>query len=285
MKPFHYHQPESLEEACLLLSQHGQEAKILAGGTDLVVKMKQRLLSPKHVINIKKLQDLDFIKKEGNGYAIGSLTRLVDIATHRDLLQDLPILPEAALTIGSSQVRNIATVGGNLCNAAPSADMSPGLLVLEAEAVIAGPEGRRTLPLERFFIGPGEVDLASGEMLVEIRVSIPPKGTRMVYLKHGPRRAMDIAVVGVAVALTLDDNGICQRALIALGAVAPMPVRVVEAEELIKGKKAGEIPYNALAKAVRNTIAPISDVRASADYRNEVCAVLVERALHNLFEK
>jgi carbon-monoxide dehydrogenase medium subunit len=210
---------------------------------------------------------------------------LVDIATHRDLLRELPILPEAASTIGSSQVRNIATIGGNLCNAAPSADMSPGLLVLEAEAVIAGPEGRRTSPLEKFFTGPGDVDLASGEMLVEIRVSIPPKGTRMVYLKHGPRRAMDIAVVGAAVALTLGDNGICKRALIALGAVAPMPVRAVEAEELIIGKRAGEIPYDALAKAVRNTIEPISDVRASADYRNEICAVLVERALNHLFEK
>jgi carbon-monoxide dehydrogenase medium subunit len=285
MKSFQYHQPETIEEVCLLLSEHGDDAKILAGGSDLVVKMKQGFLHPEHIINIKKLRELDFIRKDEKVYVIGSLTRLNDIATHQDLRRDLPILPEAASTIGSVQVRNIATIGGNICNAAPSADMSPGLLVLEAEAIIAGPEGRRSLPLEKFFAGPGGVDLALGEMLVEIRAPIPPDGTSMVYYKQGPRKAMDCAVVGVAIALTLDKDGICQRVLIALGAVAPTPIRAIEAEKLITGKRAGDIPYNEVAHAVRDAIEPISDVRASSDYRYDISAVLVERAINNLLEE
>ena len=256
MKSFEYHQPESLAEACQLLSRLGNEAALLAGGTDLVVKMKKKALTPKHVINIKKLGELDYIRKEGDGWAIGSLTRLCDIVAHQDLKKDLPVLSQAAATIGSAQVRNIATIGGNLCNAAPSADMSPSLLVLQAEAVIAGPEGRRTLPLDKFFSGPGSIDLGPGEMLAEIKVPMPPGGTELVYLKHGPRKAMDIAVVGVAVAMNIDDNGVCQRVLIALGAVAPTPVRALEAEKRIMGKKMGEIPFDEVSKAVREAIAP-----------------------------
>ena len=283
MKQFQYHEPKTAEEACLLLSKFGKEARILAGGTDLVVQMKRDAIAPKHVINIKKIKGLDAIEEKGEGYGLGTLTRLSEIASHPGLKEKFPILVSSAGSIGSAQVRNLATLGGNLCNGAPSADMAPGLLTLDATVSITGPTGNRTMPLERFFLGPGSVDLREGEMLTELFVPFPPEGTKQVYLKHGPRRAMDIAVVGVAVVLSLEQQtGQCQMARIALGAVAPTPVRAKETEKLIEGKTVDEIPRKSIAEAVRQEMAPISDVRASAQYRYEIASALTVRAVNML---
>ena len=282
MELFDYHKPVSLEEACSLLVQFGQEARILAGGTDLILQLKKQALNPKHVINIKSLKELNFIRQEEDGFVLGALASLADIVEHPGLQKIFACLVDSAKSIGSTQVRNVATLGGNLCNASPAADMAPGLLVLDASVKIAGPRGSRCLPLEKFFLGPAEVDLRAAEILTEIRVPVPPKGTRMIFVKHGPRKAMDISVVSVAVAVTWDkEKGHCDRARVALGAVAPIPVRIRPAEGLIEGSRQDEISPSKVAEAVRRAIRPISDVRASAEYRVQVAGALTERAVRH----
>jgi len=283
MKQFQYYQPETIEDVCLLLSQFGKEANILAGGTDLIVQMKKGFLAPKHVINIKKVGGLDFIKEDAAGYTLGALATIAGIAAHPGLQQALPIVVSSARSIGSAQVRNLATLGGNLCNASPAADMSPSLLVLDANVRIVGLQGSRTLPLVDFFVGPGRVDLAEGEMLAEVIVPFPPRCTKLIYYKLGPRKAMDCAVVGVAVAISQNEfTGECEKARIALGAIAPTPLRVREAEKLIEGKTAREIRLSKIAEAVRRGIAPITDVRGSAEYRYETATTLTIRAINTL---
>jgi carbon-monoxide dehydrogenase medium subunit len=153
MKPFEYHEPATLKDACKIIAKHKSKACILAGGTDVVIQMKKNALSPKHVVNIKKLRELNGIIESENGLNIGSATTLADIAGSPKLKTKLPMISEAARLVGSAQVRNLATIGGNICNAAPSADMAPGLLALEATVVISGTEGNRNLPLKNFFFG------------------------------------------------------------------------------------------------------------------------------------
>ncbi len=282
---FDYHKPVSLEEACSLLAQFGEEARILAGGTDLLLQLKKQAVNPKHVINIKGLKELNFIRQEEEGFVLGALASLSDIVEHPSLQKTFPCLVDSARSIGSTQVRNVATLGGNLCNASPAADMAPGLLVLDASVKIAGPRGSRCLPLEEFFPGPGRVDLRAGEILTEIRVPVPPKGTRMIFVKQGPRKAMDISVVAVAVAGTWDEEkGRCDRARVALGAVAPIPVRIRQAEGLVEGKRKDEISPSKVAEAVCQAIRPISDVRASAEYRVQVAGALAERAVRHVIQ-
>jgi carbon-monoxide dehydrogenase medium subunit len=283
MKQFQHHQPKTIQDVCLLLSKYGKKASILAGGTDLIVQMKKGSLAPEHVINIKKVGSLGSIREDAQGFTLGALATMADIASHPGLHHTLPIIAESARSIGSSQIRNIATLGGNLCNASPAADMSPSLLVLEATVKIAGLQGSRTLPLADFFTGPGAVDLTDEEMLAEVIVPFPPENTKMNYYKLGPRKAMDCAVVSVAVTLSINElTGKCKKARIALGAVAPTAVRLKEAEKLIEGKVIKEIPPPQIAEAVRQGITPITDVRGSKEYRYETAGILTIRAIHSL---
>ncbi len=285
MQQFKYHQPEKIEDVCLLMSQLGKEAKILAGGTDLVVQMRKGSLAPKHVVNIKKVENLNFIREDATGYSLGTLATMADIAGHPGLQKTYSVIVNSARSIGSAQIRNLATLGGNLCNASPSADMAPGLLVLEAMVRVVGLRGSRMLPLIDFFVGPGEVDLAADEMLVEIIVPFPDENTKMIYYKLGPRKAMDCAVVSVAMAIRVNElTGKCQKAKIALGAVAETPLRLREAEKLIEGNVFKEIPMAQIAETVRQDIAPIDDVRGSANYRYETAAALTIRAINVLMK-
>ena len=279
MKQFQYHEPKTVKEACRLLSKYNKEASILAGGTDLIIKMKNGEIRPKHVINIKMIEGLNLIADDKDGYRLGTATTLVQIVKH----SGLSILSSSARSIGSNQVRNVATIGGNICNGAPSADMVPGLLVLDASVRICGVQGDRTMPLEDFFTGPGMVSLQQGELLTELIVPFPAETSRQIYLKHGPRRAMDCAVVGVAVLLELEpSSGICQKARIALGAVAPTPIRAKRTEQLITGKKVNEISSDLVAETVCREVDPITDVRATIDYRSEMVSVLTLRAIGSL---
>lgn len=283
MKPYEYHEPTRIEEACELLHSLGDKARILAGGTDLVIKMKRRVITPDHVVNIKNIPGLNDIRQTEDGFEIGAAVPLSAVVAHPGLRKKIPMLCEAAGAIGSVQVRNLATLGGNLCNAAPSADMAPGLLVLDATATLAGREGRRTIPLSSFFSGPGAVSLQRGEMLAQVTVPIPSAGTRSIYIKHGPRQAMDCAVVGVAVGLALEGEALlCRDAKIALGAVAPTPVRAVNTEKLLIGKPAAEFPLDAVKENIGEEVAPISDVRGSAAYRTAMVSTLAVRAIEGL---
>jgi len=284
MNRFDYSEPRTIEEACSLFFEFGNEASLLAGGTDLVPKMKQKLVRPKAIINLKKIPGLDLVKMDGvSGLSIGALTLISELAVHPLVLERFPILSVAARSIGSLQIRNVATVGGNLCNAAPSADMAPGLLVLDASVRIVGPSGNRELPLGEFFFGPGKVNLARGEILTEVRIPLPPPHTKQIYLKHSIRRAMDIAVVGVALALTFDDRTrTCSKARVAFGAVAPTPVRAKRTEKNMAGKRLEEILLASVGQVAVQEVVPISDVRGSADYRSEMVQKLTEEAIKRL---
>jgi CO/xanthine dehydrogenase FAD-binding subunit len=284
MHRFDYYEPKTVEEACRLLVEFGGDASIFAGGTDLIPKMKNGLIRPKCIVNIKKIPDLDFVKGDGETVlSIGALTLISELATHPLLLERFPVIATAARSIGSLQVRNLATLGGNLCNAAPSADMAPGLLVMDAFVKVTGPSGDREMPLEEFFIGSGRVNLRKGELLTEIHVPFPSANTKQLYLKHSVRRAMDIAIVGVAVSLSFEEEtGVCRKARIALGAVAPTPVRAKSTEEIILGKRLGRIPLTMVGDTVSREVAPITDVRGSAGYRSDMVSKLTIKAIQSL---
>jgi len=203
---------------------------------------------------------------------------MTDVAAHPAIRDRYAALAEGAGVVGSLQTMNMATIGGNVCNAAPSADTAPALLVYEAEAVIIGPDGRRTLPIADFFRGPGETALAPDELLAELRLPTPPAGTGAVYQRNTPRKQMDIAVVGVAIALTLSGDTI-ERARVALGAVAPTPLRASGAEAALEGQTASDEAFAKAAEAAAQDSSPITDMRASADYRRHLVKVMTTRLL------
>jgi carbon-monoxide dehydrogenase medium subunit len=281
LKDFEYHKPSTLTDALTLLNRHGDKARVLAGGTDLLVGMKEKGVSPDHIVDIKGIGGLDAIRYDSKkGLSIGALATMSDVVNSPQVRNHYSFLSSAAEEVGSVQVRNRATIGGNLCNAAPSAETAPPLLCLDAEVRIASIEGERTLSLEDFFRGPGMTAL-NNEILVEIL--LPPSARNGVYIKHGARRAMDIAVVGVAAAVTQSaDNGPWEEVRIALGAVAPTPLRVEEAENILAGTKPDAKAITEAAEAARDAASPIFDVRASNEYRREMVYALVRRALNQL---
>jgi len=274
---FEYHAPTSLKEAADLLSRYRGEAALLAGGTDLLVKAKQRLVEPRHVINIKSVKELNGIEEKGDGVDIGAATKLRAIEKS-DIVKDrLPALQEAAKSIGSVQIRNMATIGGNLCNASPAADSATALLALDAKACVISSEGGRTLPIEEFFLGPGQTAMKSNELLAKLSLPILQDGSGAAFMKIS-RTSLDIATVNIAIMLRLDDD-IVIDCRIALGAVAPTPIRVWKAEETLKGKKLTDKTLQATGKMVSESVNPITDIRATAEYRREVSAALLRDAL------
>lgn len=283
IKEFEYFAPSTLSEALTLLEQYSSNkgnAKILAGGTDLLVGMKEKGLTPDNLINIKHIPDLDYITFSEDKLRIGATTTIGEIVDNDLINNKFNILAQAASVLGSVQVRNRATIGGNLCNAAPSAEMAPALLTLNAQVKIVGKEGEKIIPLEKFFLGPGKTVLEK-EILIEIIVPFFPPQTKGIYIKQSPRKAMDISVVGVAVVVTLDEKKrLFKEVRIALGAVAPTPMRAFKAEEILKGRSIDNI--NLLDKAAQvaaEEARPITDIRSSEWYRREIVKVLVQRAL------
>jgi len=273
---FEYHAPTSLEEAVDLLSRYGGEARVLAGGTDLLVKMKQRLVEPRHVINIKNIEELTGIREAGGFVHIGAATRLRTIERSELVRVKLPLLCEAVSSMGSVQIRNMATLGGNLCNASPAADTACALLALGAEARIIGPEGARTVPLEEFFVGPGQTVMEADEMLAEVSIPLP-EGAGTSFMKIG-RTSLDIATINIAVALKMAGGAVAD-CRIALGSVAPTPIRAHGAEEFLRGKEPTCEAVEAAANIVSEEIKPITDVRATAEYRREASKHLAVDAL------
>lgn len=278
---FDHLEAKTIEEACSLLAKYKGKARVIAGGTDLLVSMKGREISPQYIINIKAIPNLDGINySRKDGLVIGAMTTLAAIESSPIIGERFPILSSAAHQTGSPHIRNIGTIGGNLCNAAPSADMAPSLIGLGAKAKIKGLKGERTVTVEQFFLGPGVSILKAGEILTKVQVPNPLPHTRGVYLKLPARTAIDIAVVGVAVVVTLDTKGInIADAKIVLGAVASTPIRARQAEDIIKGKALDDELIQKAAQAAADEAKPISDVRGSASYRKEMVKVLTNRAL------
>ena len=281
MRAFEYFAPRSLAEATEVLAKYQGEARTVAGGTDLLLKMKAGRLSPKAIVNIKRVPELRGLTFNSH-LTLGALTTLEEIKQSSMIRERYPALSDAAATMASVQIRNLATVGGNLCNAAPSADLAPILIALNAAARLAGFKGERRIPLEDFFTGPGTTVLAPGELLVSLEV--PPPAGPSVYLKHSPREHMDIAVVGIGLALRgynpLSQE--CAEPRVVLGAVAPVPLRARRAEAELTGGPLAAERIDRAAKIAAEEAKPIDDVRGSAWYRRRMVAVLTRRGLETL---
>lgn len=279
MDSFQYFSPKTLPEAIEILSGFNGEVKPIAGGTDLLLKMKEGRADPKAVVNIKRIPELRGISRigeRGSACSIGALTTLEELRRSSAIREQYPALSDAANTMASVQIRNLATVGGNMCNAAPSADLAPILIALDSTARIAGPSGERKVALEDFFTGPGKTALAPGELLASLEIPAPAGPS--VYLKHSPREHMDIAVVGVGLRATLRD-GKCESARVVLGAVAPVPLRARRAEaELIGGPLTAD-RIDRAARLAAEESKPIDDVRGSAWYRRRMVEVMTQRGL------
>lgn len=277
LKNFDYYAPATIEEAVTLLGREG--ARAVAGGTDLVIHIRAGIASPTSLVDLAGL-GLSYIRVEAGRIKIGATTTVAELLAAGAVRDNLACLLEAAEAFGSVQTRNLATLGGNLCSAVPSADLAPPLLVLDAQARIAGPNGDRILALDHFFSGPKKTVLAAGEILTEIEVPLPTARAGTSFLKLGRRQAMTLAVVNVAALIALAEDGqTVEKVRIALGAVAPIPLRARQAESMLQGEQMSESLIEAAASTAAAEIAPISDLRATAAYRRDVSQVLVKRAL------
>jgi len=271
--------PTSVEECIRTLAERGPEARLVAGGTDLLPQLKNGVLRTACVIDLSGVGQLGTLGGvDGAGLRIGAAVTARTLERDPGVRATYPAIAESGALVGSVQIRNLATLGGNLCNAAPSADMAPPLLALDAEAVIAGPSGTRRIPFASFFLGVRRTVLAPDELLVEIVVPHPGPRSGGNYRRHTPRRELDIAVVGVASQLALS-NGVCAKARIALAAVAPTPVRATAAERALEGQPVTPELIERAATLAIEAGQPITDQRGSADFRRHLIRVLTRRTL------
>ena len=281
-EPFDFYQPATLAEASRLLKENGRGGRFLAGGTDLVIAMKEKGLLPKYIVDLKRVPGLSGIRENGDGtITIGALTTMYAIETSALIRKKYPFLAQSAAEVGSIQIRNRATVGGNMANATPSADVAPSLIALNAAGKIAGADGERTLRMEEFFRGPGQNAMNPDEILTEI--TIPKTSPQFVgeYIKFSPRDMMDLAYIGVAVAYNLARDKKCTGVRIVLGAVAPTPIRAKSSEALLEGHVLTEELAAKVGDEAARESKPISDVRSSADYRRAMVGVMTKRAILN----
>jgi CO/xanthine dehydrogenase FAD-binding subunit len=280
---FDYLAPATIDEACTMLDQYGTKAKILAGGTDLLVNMKKKLLSPEKIISLNKVEGLNEVTNQnGTGLSIGPLTTAVNLAGSKLIPGWASVLAQGAGKLGSPLIRNRATIGGNLVTARPASDLAPPLLVLGADLILKGPQGERRLAVDQFFLGPGQTTLHPDEILTEIRIPQPRGPVAGAYIKLGTRKALEIALVNVASFLELAPDGSIQKARVALGAVAPVPLLAPSAAEVligIKPKNQDDPVFKEAAQAAAQDSIPITDHRGSADYRRDMVEILTFRTL------
>lgn len=287
MKPFDYVAARTVDEAIEALASSKGPAKPLAGGTDLIVQMMEGRRSLDRVVDVGRLSELRVLETDGDGQLrLGAATPCVDVYSDERVRREFPMLVDSASIIGSVQVQSRASIGGNLCNASPSADSIPTLICLNAQAVIAGPNGRRSVPVGEFCTGPGSTVLAPDELLIEIVIPAPGPGEGGKYLRYIPRNEMDIAVVGVGSWVRWDaESGRILEARITLGAVAPTPVRAPDAEAALIGQTPSRELVDEAAVLAVQAARPISDIRGSADYRRHLVSVLVRRTLVAALER
>ena len=285
MSRFEYHEPESLADAVALAARFGPEGSFLAGGTDLIVHIERGRMAPRHVIGLGRVPGLADIHVNGQ-VTLGARV------THRSIERSpvfagaLRCLVEGAEVIGGHQVRNVGTVGGNLANASPAADLAPCLLAIDGAVTLIGASGERTLPVEQFLLGPNQTSRRPDELLTQFGIPTPSPNTATAFLKAGRRRAMEISVACVAARLTLDAaHERCLEARVALGAVAPTAIRVHAAERVLEGQTIGPDAFRRAAEAAQAASSPIDDVRASAAFRRHLVGVLARRALERCAER
>ncbi len=282
---FDVHQPANVEQAIRLAGELGPDARYLAGGTDLIIQINRKRCVPRHLIALGGIDALSGIELYGDEIRLGAMT------THKTLEQSplfeggLVALAEAARVVGGHQIRNVATIGGNVVNASPAADLLPPLLVLDASATLTGSGGTRQIELAVFMQGSGVTERADDELLVHLAFARPSRGSATSFIKAGRRRAMEISIVSVAALLALDGNRRCASVRIALGAAAPTAMRASEAEHALLGCEPTEAALREAGRSAAARCAPISDVRASADYRRMLVQALVPRALGRCLQR
>ncbi len=278
MPDIEYSTPSSVKEAVKILSSAKGEAKVLAGGTDLLVQLRAGRMSGSMIVDIKNIPELRFIKKNKNGFVVGAAVSGAELGAHKAINKAWPGVVEGLELIGSTQIQGRASLGGNLCNGSPAADSVPGLITAGATCSIAGPNGMRTSKVEDVVLSPGKTSLKAGEFVVSFFLPTRPKRSGDAYLRFIPRTEMDIAVVGASVSLTLDKGGICSDARVALGAVAPKPLLVSKAAAAIIGTSIDNDALENLSQAASAACNPIDDKRGTVQYRTKVAGVLARRA-------
>jgi len=281
---FDYHSPTSLDEAIQLLSELGEDAKILAGGHSLIPMMKLRLAEPTHLVDINGLSDLNYIKEQDGYLCIGAMTRESDLETSDLIAENYPILKDTSEVIADPLVRNLATVGGNIAHGDPANDHPATMVALDAEIVVNGPSGgKRTIPIDEFFVGPLMTALAENEILTEIRVA-SPKGISGASYKKLERKVGDYAIAGAAVALHFDGD-ICSKAGVALTNVGPTPVRALEAQNALVGSSISKEDADKAGELAAEASQPVGDHRGSEEYKRAVVKVLTSRAIMQAKER
>ena len=280
MHPVPYHRPSTIDGA-LTLMRVLDSARLIAGGTDLLLRMKAGGARPNALISLRNIEELSQVSIDVSaGARLGALVSLADLENNAELMQKWPVLGQCLRHFASVQIRNAATLGGNLCNASPAADLAPPLLVLDAQALLVGLQGRRSVPLADFFVGPGRTCLGPDELLEAVQIDAPHLDQRAIFFKR-MRTAMDVALVSVAAMVVVQD-GVLTEVRLAAGSVAAVPMRLRGAEDLLRGQRASPALFTeARAKAMAE-VRPITDLRAGADYRRQLVGVYLQRALHAL---
>jgi len=282
---FEYLEPESIEETLTMLSRYYKKSKIIAGGTDLMLQIRNKAIKPEYVVDITRIPGLDYIAfDDQQGLRLGALTTIRALETSAQLQKKYPIISQAASQLGSVAIRNVATVGGNLCNALPSAETSQALVALSAQVRIIGPGGERTIPLEGFFTGVGRSVLQPDELLLEIVVPPLDPHTSGIYVKHSSRGPIDLAIVNITVLITMEpDQKICRDAKIVLGAVSSTPLRARKAENVLKGNRVNGALIDRAAQAASDEAHPrLGSIRGSFEYKKEMVRVLTGRAIRGI---
>ncbi len=279
MHAINYEAPSTVEQAIGLLKSHGEKARPLCGGTDLIIQLRAGVRRPEYIIDVKNIKEMRQISFDAkNGLRLGAAVSCIEIFESEVMRRNYPGLTEAAHLIGSLQIQNRASVGGNLCNGSPAADSTPALIAVGARARLVGPNGEREVSVENFVVSPGRTVIEPGELLVELLVPAPAAHTADAYLRLIPRNEMDIAIVGVGSSLTLDGDKVT-AARIGLGAVAATPLLAAKAAESLIGKKLDDSAIDTAARLASDQAAPIDDMRGTIEYRQHVTGVLTRRTL------
>jgi len=270
--------PASLDDALSIKKDRGAAARVIAGGTDLILRMRDKVLSPSLLIDLRRLS-LDGIARTDEGLSLGAYVSLSQVLESADIEKYFPALPAACREFAGPPIRNRATLGGNIVNASPAADLVPPLIAYDANIVLSSTGGERVLPLVEFFVGPGQSVIEPSEILTEIRLPLMSTPSAAIFIKLGQRRSMAISQVNVTTRLTVGESGLPVEARIVLGSVAPLPMRAMSAEGILLGKELSDELLSEAAIKAREEVTPISDVRASESYRLQMTEVLVRRAL------
>ncbi len=282
---FDFHEPTTVEEACRIIADLGDTARLIAGGTDLMVNMKKKVLSPEHLVSLARIENLKEIDFSDHLVKIGACITVAELCESEKNGKMLSALAQGAKSLGSPLVRNLATIGGNISSARPAADLPPSLMAYDAKVILKSSTGERAVSLEGFFTGPGITVMNPDEILTEIQVEVPPVNAGAGYINLGIRQAQDINIINVASYLALDDDNTIQTARVVMGAVGPTPIRAPSAEKILMGEKPDKNLFEKAGKAASQDSCPISDFRGCDEYRDDMAGVLTKRTLNMAYRE